>query len=209
METAHAAVRGGRHYRNGIGRLRFRSRSARPAVLVAVLVMGAASAAASGAGEVQEARQGEVVVLITDHREAIDDFASLVVTTTGARLHRRGHVADEGWSVIEVPPREVDLTRYRDGDTFEVVRAPVAAGRYDAVDLLLAGPASGVLLAGDRVTVPLEVSPARVAVEVRPDQVTNLTFDLVVHDLRDHPGKTWGVLLDEVRVANVAVAVSE
>ena len=185
---------------------RLGGRPVRVAVLVAALVMGAAIAVAGGAGE---AREGEVVVLITDHREAIDDFSSLVVTATGARLHRRGHVADEGWSVIEVPPREVDLTRYRDGETFELVRAPVAAGRYDAADLLLAGPARGMLLAGDRVTVPLEVSPVRVTVEVRPDQVTSLTFDLVVHDLRDHPGKTWGVLLDEVRVANVAVALPE
>ncbi len=186
--------------------MRFGGCSARRAVLVAALVMGAAIAVASGAGEAQE---GEVVVLITDHREAIDDFASLVVTATGARLHRRGHVADAGWTVIEVPPREVDLTRYRDGASLELVRAPVAAGRYDAADLLLAGPARGVVLAGDRVTVPLEVSPVRVAVEVRRGQVTNLTFDLVVHDLRDHPGKTWGVLLEEVRVANVAVTVPE
>ena len=90
-----------------------------------------------------------MVVLITDHREAIDDFSSLVVTATGARLHRRGHVPEEGWSVIEAPAREVDLTRYRDGATFELVRAPVAAGRYDAADLILAGPARGVVLAGD------------------------------------------------------------
>ena len=188
------------------GGLRFGGRPPRRAVLVAAFVMVAAIAAAGGA---DEARQGEVVVLITDHREAIDDFSSLVVTATGARLHRRGHVADEGWSAIEVAPHEVELTRYRDGATFELVRAPVAAGRYDAADLLLAGPARGVVLAGDSVTVPLEVSPVRVAVEVRPDQVTTLTFDLVVHDLRDHPGKTWGVLLDEVRVANAAVAVPE
>ena len=191
------------------GRVWFGGRLARLAVFVAALAMGAAIAVASGAGETQEVQQGEVVVLITDHREAIDDFASLVVTATGARLHRRGHVADAGWSVIEVPPREVDLTRYRDGASFELVRAAVAAGQYDAADLLLTGPARGVVLAGDRVTVPLEVSPVRVAVEVRRDQVTNLTFDLVVHDLRDHPGKTWGVLLDEVRVANVAVTVPE
>ena len=185
--------------------MRFGGRAVRRWVLVAALLMRAVIAAASGTEEAQ----GEVVVLITDHREAIDDFASLVVTATGARLHRRGHVADEGWSVVEVPPREVDLTRYRDGATVELARAPVAAGRYDAADLLLAGPARGVVLGGDRVTVPLEVSPARVTVEVRPDQVTHLTFDLVVHDLRDHPGKTWGVLLDEVRVANVAVTVPE
>ena len=186
--------------------MRFGGRSVRWAVLVAALVMGAALAAASGT---EEAREGEVVVLITDHREAIDDFSSLVVTAAGARLHRRGHVPEAGWTVIEAPPREVDLTRYRDGATFELVRAPVAAGRYDAADLILAGPARGVVLAGDPVAVPLELSPARVAVAVRPDRVTYLTFDLVVHDLRDHPGKTWGVLLDEVRVADVAVTVAE
>ena len=178
----------------------FGGRSARLVGFVAALVMRAAIAAASGGDEVQE---GEVVVLITDHREAIDDFASLVVTVTGARLHQRGRVPEQGWTVIEAPRQEVDLTRYRDGATFELVRAPVAAGRYDAADLILAAAARGVVLAGDRVGVPLEISPARVAVEVRPDQVTHLTFDLVVHDLRDHPGKTWGVLLDEVRVANV------
>ena len=178
----------------------FGGRSARLVGFVAALVMRAALAAASGGDEVQE---GEVVVLITDHREAIDDFASLVVTVTGARLHQRGRVPEQGWTVIEAPRQEVDLTRYRDGATFELVRAPVAAGRYDAADLILAAAARGVVLAGDRVGVPLEISPARVAVEVRPDQVTHLTFDLVVHDLRDHPGKTWGVLLDEVRVANV------
>jgi hypothetical protein len=182
------------------GTLRFGGRSARLVGFVAALVMCAAIAAASGGDEVQE---GEVVVLITDHREAIDDFASLVVTVTGARLHQRGRVPEQGWTVIEAPRQEVDLTRYRDGATFELVRAPVAAGRYDAADLILAAAARGVVLAGDRVGVPLEISPARVAVEVRPDQVTHLTFDLVVHDLRDHPGKTWGVLLDEVRVANV------
>lgn len=184
----------------------FAGPAARRGVLVAALLARAVIVAASGTDEVQ---QGEVVVLITDHREAIDDFSSLVVTATGARLHRRGHVPEEGWTVIEAPREEVDLTRYRDGVTFELMRAPVAAGRYDAADLILAGPARGVVLAGDTVAVPLELSPARMAVEVRPDQVTHLTFDLVVHDLRDHPGKTWGVLLDEVRVVNVAVTVPE
>ena len=60
-----------------------------------------------------------------------------------------------------------------------------------------------MVLAGDTVEVPLEISPARVDVEVHADRVTQLTFDLVVYDLRDHPGKTWGVLLDEVRIATV------
>ena len=88
-------------------------------------------------------------------------------------------------------------------------RKTLKATVEQALREFLAGPARGVVLAGDPVAVPLELSPARVAVEVRPDRVTHLTFDLVVHDLRDHPGKTWGVLLDEVRVADVAVTVPE
>ena len=177
-----------------------RTRRARGLAVAAALLWCAAAAAAGGGAEA-DAATGEVVVLITDHREAIDDFSSLVVTIDGARLHRRGRVPEEGWVVLEAARSEVDLTRFQDGATFELLRAPAPAARYDAADILLAGSARGVVLAGDTVEVPLEISPARVDVEVRADTVTQLTFDLVVHDLRDHPGKTWGVLLDEVRVA--------
>ncbi len=178
-------------------RLRF-VRLALPVVAAVLFLAGALSVAAGGGAEAAT-ETGEVVVLITDHREAIDDFSSLVVAVDGARLHQRGRVPEQGWVVLQAPGHEVDLTRYRDGATYELVRAAVAAARYDAADLLVAG-ARGVVLSGDAVEVPLELSPARVAVEVRAGQATRLTFDLVVHDLRDHPGKTWGVLLDEVRV---------
>lgn len=180
-----------------------RARHARGLTVVAALLWCAAAAAAGGAAETDTAT-GEVVVLVTDHREAIDDFSSLVVALDGARLHLRGRLPDEGWVVLDAARSEVDLTRFQDGATFELLRAPAPAARYDAADLLVQGTARGVVLAGDAVEVPLEISPARVDVEVRADRVTQLTFDLVVHDLRDHPGKTWGVLLDEVRVATVS-----
>ena len=179
-----------------------RGRLARCCVVGPILLWCAVAAAASGGSEADTA-SGEVVVLITDHREAIDDFSSLVVTLDGARLHRRGRLPDEGWVVLDTVRSEVDLTRYQDGATFELLRGDAPAARYDAADLLLAGSARGVVVAGDAVEVPLEISPARVDVEVRADRVTQLTFDLVVYDLRDHPGKTWGVLLDEVRIATV------
>ena len=179
-----------------------RGRHACSCVVAALLLWCAGAAAASGGSE-GDTDTGEVVVLITDHREAIDDFSSLVVTLDGARLHRRGRLPDEGWVVLDTVRSEVDLTRYQDGATFELLRGDAPAARYDAADLLLAGSARGVVVAGDAVEVPLEISPARVDVEVRADRVTQLTFDLVVYDLRDHPGKTWGVLLDEVRIATV------
>ena len=179
-----------------------RTRRARGLAVAAALLWCAAAATAGGGAEA-DASAGAVVVLITDHREAIDDFSSLVVTLNGARLHRRGRLPEEGWVVLETARGEVDLTRYRDGATFELLRGEAPAARYDAADLLAHATARGVVLAGDTVEVPLEISPARIDVEVRADRVTQLTFDLVVHDLRDHPGKTWGVLLDEVRVATV------
>ena len=170
------------------------------AVAIGVFLLSTALASASGAGEEDS---GEVVVLITDHREAIDDFTSLVVTVEGARLHRRGARSDEGWLAITVDPQEIDLTRYQDGATVELARERVPVGRYDAAEVL-ATASRGVVKSGEGVDVPLELTPVRVDVHVRADRVTQVTFDLVVHDLRDHPGKTWGVLLEEVRVEHVS-----
>ena len=163
-------------------------------------LLGTLPAAAAGAAEEDV---GEVVVLITDHREAIDDFAALVVTLHGARLHRRGAGREAGWLTLTAGPQEVDLTRYQDGATVELTRQRAPAGRYDAAEVLAAAAARGVVRGGARVEVPLELTPARTDIQVRAGQVTQLTFDLVVHDLRDHPGKTWGILLEELRVEHL------
>ncbi len=178
-------------------RRRSRCAPAIGAFLLSLLSTAPALASASG-----EEDAGEVVVLITDHRQAIDDFTALVVTVDGVRLHRRGARSEEGWLSITVDPQEIDLTRYRDGATVELVREHVPAGRYDAAEVR-ASAAGGVVHGGDRVEVPLELTPARTDIRVRAGRVTQVTFDLVVHDLRDHPGKTWAVLLEEVRVEHL------
>lgn len=164
------------------------------AVLLCLLSVAPVLASASG-----EQEAGQVVVLITDHRLAIDDFTALLVTVDGVRLHRRGARSDRGWLSITVDPQPIDLTRYKDGATVELARQRVPAGRYDAAEVL-ASAADGAVAGGGRVQVPLELTPARTDLSVRADQVTQVTFDLVVHDLRDHPGKTWAVMLEEVRV---------
>lgn len=138
-------------------------------------------------------------MLITDHRDAIDDFSALVVTIEGARLHRWGMLSNDGWAVITIDPQEIDLTQYKDGSTVELARAQVPIGHYDVADLLASG-ARGVLQSGEQVDVQLSLEPVRVAVGLRAGEVTQVTFDLVVQDLSDHPGKTWDVLIEEVRV---------
>ena len=167
------------------------------AAIGVLLLLSAASA--SGSGEVES---GEVVLLITDHREAIDDFTLLVVTVEGARLHRRGARSDEGWLAIMVDPQEIDLTRYQDGATVELVREQCPWA--DTTPRRFWRPALAAWCrAAIGVGVPLELTPVRTDVRVRADRVTQVTFDLVVHDLRDH-GKTWGVLLEEVRVEQLS-----
>ena len=154
-----------------------RGRLARRLVVGTTLLWCAVAAAAGGGAEAATA-SGEIVVLITDHREAIDDFSSLVVTVGGARLHQRARLPDEGWVMLETTPQQIDLTRYRDGATFELLRAEAPAARYDAADLVAEAMARGVVLvgdAGDSVGVPLDLSPARVDIAVRPDQVTQVT----------------------------------
>jgi len=181
-------------------RLRAGARRGRFALAAGAVLLGLLSAAPASASGEEE--RGEVVVLITDHREAIDDFTALVVTVDGVRLHRRGAGNDAGWLAVTVAPQEIDLTRYQDGVTVELTRQRVPAGRYDAAEVL-ASAARGVVRGGRHVEVPLELSPARADVRVRADRVTQVTFDLVVLDLRDHPGKTWGILLEEVRVEHL------
>ena len=121
-----------------------------------------------------------------------------MVTVDGARLHRRGARSEDGWLSITAAPQEVDLTHYKDGSTFHLLRKQVFEGRYDATELL-GSDARGTLQDGNEVDVPLQLTPVRTDVRVRTGLVTQLTYDLVVHDLSDH-GKTWGLLLREVRV---------
>lgn len=155
---------------------------------------------ASGRSEV---KNGNVIILITDHRNAIESFSSLVIHVTGARLHQSGYAPDEGWIVIKTLEQEVDLKYYLDGATYKLGDGSVPAGRYDAADLMIVS-ANGVTLTNDRVDIPLKISPSRIMLKVQQNQSTELIFDLVIHDLRDHPNETWGILLQKVKVVAIS-----
>lgn len=174
-----------------------------PQLLIGIGVLLLIGTQATGSPS-DEDNLGAIVVLITDHRDAIDDFTELVVTVEGARLHRRGASFDRGWTAITMGPHEIDLTLYKDGTTFELGRKQIPTGRYDAAELI-ASSAHGVVQNGDRVGVPLELKRVRLAADIRVGYLTQVTFDLVVQDLRDHPEKTWSVLIEEVRVERSVV----
>ena len=170
----------------------------RPLLAAFVGFLGLIGTPVSGSSSI-ESNRGEVILSITDHRDAIDDFKELLITVSGARLHRSGARSDHGWVVIHSGPHVIDLTRYKDGTTFQLSNTSLLAGRYDAAELL-ARTARGTVQSGESANVPIDLQPARVSINVRAGKTTEITFDLVVQDLRDHPGKTWAILIREVRV---------
>lgn len=144
-------------------------------------------------GEESAATFGEVVVLVTDHREAIDDFSRAIVTIEAVELHRRGALPADGWVRLAGIRGSLDLTEYRDRE-IELGRAPVPARRYDALRLV-AGPIEGTLAVqgaeGTKVEVPFAPSAAALALRVLPDDAVHVLVDITINDVRDHPGESY------------------
>ena len=80
--------------------------TARVAASLLVLAATAPALLATPAGG-QEV--GRLQVWITDHREAIGDFASLPVTIAAVAIHPAGQPRREGWLRLLVPAPVVDL----------------------------------------------------------------------------------------------------
>ncbi|GIX49709.1 MAG: hypothetical protein KatS3mg131_3920 [Candidatus Tectimicrobiota bacterium] len=148
-----------------------------------VLLLGLLLAQLAVAGE-----PGRLEIYLTDHRQAIDDFASLVVELEALRVKRRvgWRFWQSGWEELVPQQRRLDLTAYTDGRRALVFAGAVAAGTFDALELRLAG-LKGVLRRGGKpVAVTDRTGPLAVTFRVRPQQTTRLVLDLVVLDLSDH-----------------------
>jgi hypothetical protein len=143
---------------------------------------------------------GGLQVWITDHREAIGDFASLPVTITAVGIHPAGQPRREGWLRLLVPAPVVDLVEAT-REPVLLLEAAVPPGVYDAVRLEM-DRGRGTLKTGEEVavTVPSR-GTAAVSFRTQAGQTTVLTLDLVVHDLTDHPGKRYGVAIRRATAA--------
>lgn len=158
----------------------------------ALLALAAAAAASLLPGPARGQEAGPLEVWITDHREAIGDFASLPVTIAAVGLHPAGQPRREGWLRFLAPAPIVDLVQAA-REPVLLLETPVPPGTYDAVRLEM-DRGRGTLSTGEElaVTVPSRATAA-VTIRIRPGWPTALTLDLVVHDLTDHPGKRYGV----------------
>ena len=142
--------------------------------------------------------RGKIVVLLTDHREAIDDFNSLVVEIDKIRFHKKSFAPEKGWVAVDCKKQLFDLTKYKDGKLFQLVEVELSEGNYDAIELLIS-EAYGTPKGQSELGVPVDIGIVRTSFVVSPQQTLKLILDLTVLDVSDHPGEKWLIVLKEIR----------
>jgi hypothetical protein len=182
-----------------------------------------------------ETGSGEFRLLISDQPTAIEDFDSLDVTLSSARVFRaeedeeltsavvnetvNGTAEDEegdGFVEFDIDSVTVDLTQVKGDRAVSVVEGELEAGRYSGIELRVAsaegvvdGEDVGVMVPSDRLRI---VKPF----EVGADEELSFVFDINViqkgptgsYNLLPVIGKS-GVAGEEVEVEEVEIAGNE
>jgi hypothetical protein len=129
---------------------------------------------------------GMLEVRLTDHREAIEDFEKVVIRVEGVRLHPAGLPRRKGWITF---PAEVstDLRRLTDGSSISLFRRTMEPQGFDGVDITISA-IQGILETGEEKEIGDLTGPTALRFTVEAEKTVVLTLDLVVIDVRDHPG---------------------
>ncbi len=154
-------------------------------------VLAAACSTRSGVGTVE--------ILLSDHREAIGDFARLTVEIDRLELHPAISPPESGWIVLNPAITEADLTQLIGEASLPVVSQAVAAQNYDAVRLVLSG-AIGILNDGAEIEFGEFSEAGRVEFELADAGRATILIDLVVQSRVDHPGEAYLILLGETKL---------
>lgn len=126
-----------------------------------------------------------LALLITDHREAIDDFEELHLIIPRFALQLAGAPLGLDWLEYRSSISAFDLTQLQGGSIVSLGQPQVPSGHYHAVRLQVR-QAQGRLHDGTVLTVPLQLSELPLGIEALPGTVTPVLIDLTVLDLSDH-----------------------
>jgi len=141
---------------------------------------------------------GTIEILLSDHREAINDFGRLTVEIDRIELHPASSPPETGWLVLSPSIAQADLTRLVGDTSLLIVRQPAAAQTYDAVRLVLSG-AIGVLNEGAEIRFGEFSEAGRVEFELGDGETSTILIDIVVQSRSDHPGEGYVILLGETK----------
>lgn len=138
---------------------------------------------------------GTLEIHLTDHREAIGDFARLDVEIDTVRLHpkRLLSLRRSDWLDLSPAVARVDLTQVTDKRTIAIWRGELPSGRFEALHLKLKSAGGELQASAETVPVADETRPIRLPFDVRPHDVTRIVVDLVVLDMSDHPNRGYEV----------------
>jgi hypothetical protein len=137
-----------------------------------------------------EPETGRLAVRVYDHREAIGDFDELWLTISAVAIHPADQPRPAGWLELEPNVKELDLTRYVEGEQAVILQTNVETGLYNAVRLTV-DRAAGPLKNGKQAGVEVKLDPVALDFWIRPNRPTILGLDLVVLDLSDHPDRGY------------------
>jgi hypothetical protein len=133
--------------------------------------------------------QGFLEVRIKDHREAIGDFAKLMLKIDDILISPRPGLMfwQSGWKSLAVPSESIDLTKYVGKNSAPVFRGRMDAGSFEAIHLKLK-EVNGVLKRNQQ-SAQLKnlVGPIKLPFEIRAQGETLIVLDLAVLDMSDHP----------------------
>ena len=138
---------------------------------------------------------GTLEIHLTDHREAIGDFARLDVEIDTVRLHpkRLLSLRKSEWLDLQPSVASVDLTQVTEKRTIAVWRGELPIGRFEAVHLKLKNAGGELKESAETVPVADEAGPIRLPFDIRENDATRIVVDLVVLDMSDHPNRGYEV----------------
>ena len=160
-----------------------------------ILAAGLALFGCGASSDSGDASTGTLEIHVTDHREAIGDFARLDVEIDTVRLHpkRLLSLRQKDWLDLQPSVASVDLTQYTDRRTLAIWSGELSAGRFEAVHLKLKGAGGELKESAEATPVADEAGPVRLPFEVKTGETTRIVVDLVVLDMSDHPNRGYEV----------------
>ena len=161
------------------------------AIVLSLALLGCGTASDSN----DSGATGTLEIHLTDHREAIGDFARLDVEIDSVRLHpkRLLSLRKSDWLDLQPSVVSVDLTQVTERRTISVWQGELPTGRFEAVHLKLKTAGGELKESAETVPVADEAGPIRLPFEVRDNDLTRIVVDLVVLDMSDHPNRGYEV----------------
>lgn len=137
--------------------------------------------------------EGILEIRIKDHREAIGDFASLMITLDKISVSPKAGLKfwATGWQDLKPSTEQVELTQYVGKQSALVFRDKLADGSFDGIRLTLR-KVSGALKQSKRAPrIRNSVGAIKLPFKIAPNETTSIVLDLVVLDMSDHPPQDY------------------